>query len=115
MLATDPTQPVSAGWSRVTVQLRNASAFFDMPSSTIDKRLSDFEDYCASAAHPMALGRLRYTRNGAIAVGLIAEESMSLGPAMREIVATAALWMLVFQQPVAPPIVPDLSKENRKY
>jgi hypothetical protein len=109
-----PPSRFPQGWSRVIVQFRNASVFFDMPSSTIDKRLADFEDYCASGADPMKLERLRYTANGAIAVAMIAEESMALGSVTREVVATAALWMFVYAEPVALPLVPNMTHENRK-
>jgi hypothetical protein len=115
MLATDPTQPIAAGWSRVTVQFPRVQVFFDMPSDRVDAKLDSFEEYCASATHPMKLERLRYTANGAIAVGVVAEESMALGSVTREVVCTAALWMFVYQQPVALSLVPDQHKENRQH
>jgi hypothetical protein len=115
MLATDPTQPILPGWSRVSVQFPGSRAFFDMQSSTIDKRLADFEEFCGNVRTPMALQRLRYTDMGAVAVGMVAENAMAMRPGAREVVCTAALWCYVYQTPVALPVVPDPSKENRKY
>jgi hypothetical protein len=112
MLATDPTQPIAPGWSRVTVQFRSTSAFFDMPSDRLDARLEDFEQSFAKGG--LRLDRVRYTDAGAVGVDLIAKESMKQGPESREVICTAGLWGYVYQAPVTMPHLPNLTRENLK-
>jgi len=90
MLTTNLTQPLSAGWSRVTVQYPGGQSVLDFENARLDEHLAAFEERYAD----IGLEGLRCTLQGGMAVRMIADKAMK--DAAHEVLCTAGLWVFLY-------------------